>query len=73
LTEHGNVTTYEWRYGEAPLKIEAAAPADWDIEVASEPIVELAQQDKRKDSSDSDDFEKVSFGFEIDIIAAFLD
>ncbi|CAG0918744.1 unnamed protein product [Notodromas monacha] len=52
IAKHGNVTTYEWRYGEPPLKIEAPPETDW----------ELNDVVQRKDSTDSDDFEKIDFG-----------
>jgi hypothetical protein len=51
FSAHGNVTTYEWRYGEPPLKIEAPPAVEWGFD---------DDDAKRKDSSTSEDFEKVS-------------
>jgi hypothetical protein len=40
-TEHGNVTTYEWKYGEPPLKVE-------------EPPLNIEFEDEADDTSADD-------------------
>jgi len=53
LIEHGNVTTYEWKYGEKPVSIE-------------EPVMDFQDEEDEKSGGDQIDFGDGADGEEID-------